>query len=191
MMSFFAVNTNPNMYAQTLEAISNWNNSTGKSLVGTMREQRNQARLMSVGIPLDNNISSELDTTLNNTVAKTLIANDGAVDACMAVPSVTAIPNINQTAGLYINSTTPITTQTIGEYNPSTNKYNITSDKYINSGITIQTGAPMVPGSLAGSSYQNLIPPNLNATYISKNLSPATYTVDEAISEVERCNCKG
>jgi hypothetical protein len=52
----YALNTNPNMYAQTLEAISNMTTVGGQSIVAMMRQERNQARLAAVGIPLDNNI---------------------------------------------------------------------------------------------------------------------------------------
>lgn len=52
----YALDTQPNMAAQTLEAISNLTNVTGQSIVGMMRENRNQTRLNLVGIPLDNNI---------------------------------------------------------------------------------------------------------------------------------------
>jgi hypothetical protein len=52
----YALSTQPNMVAQTLEAISDLTNVTGQSIVGMMRESRNQARLNLVGIPLDNNI---------------------------------------------------------------------------------------------------------------------------------------
>ena len=52
----YALSTQPNMAAQTLEAISDLTNVTGQSIVGMMRENRNQARLNLVGIPLDNNI---------------------------------------------------------------------------------------------------------------------------------------
>ena len=52
----YALDTQPNMAAQTLEAISNLINVTGQSIVGMMRENRNQTRLNLVGIPLDNNI---------------------------------------------------------------------------------------------------------------------------------------
>jgi hypothetical protein len=52
----YALDTQPNMAAQTLEAISDLTNTTGQSIVGMMRENRNQSRLNLVGIPLDNNI---------------------------------------------------------------------------------------------------------------------------------------
>jgi hypothetical protein len=56
----YALDTQPNMAAQTLEAISNLTNVTGQSIVGMMRENRNQTRLNLVGIPLDNNIPSDV-----------------------------------------------------------------------------------------------------------------------------------
>ena len=56
----YALDTQPNMAAQTLEAISDLTNVTGQSIVGLMRENRNQARLNLVGIPLDNNIPNNV-----------------------------------------------------------------------------------------------------------------------------------
>lgn len=73
----YALSTQPNMAAQTLEAISDLTNVTGQSIVGMMRENRNQARLNLVGIPLDNNIP---DTVPLN-----------AADAAPAYPADTSI----------------------------------------------------------------------------------------------------
>jgi len=56
----YALDTQPNMSAQTLEAISDLTNTTGQSIVAMMRENRNQSRLNLVGIPLDNNIPSNV-----------------------------------------------------------------------------------------------------------------------------------
>ena len=67
-------------------------------------------------------------------------------------------------------------------------------------GTVVDTGATVLdpsgpgvgrgyPGSFAGSLYGNLLPANLNALYTSNNLLPSTYTVNEAIDEVIRCNC--
>ena len=56
----YALDTQPNMAAQTLEAISDLTNVTGQSIVGMMRENRNQTRLNLVGIPLDNNIPNNV-----------------------------------------------------------------------------------------------------------------------------------
>jgi hypothetical protein len=49
-------------------------------------------------------------------------------------------------------------------------------------GIPINTGASLVPGSLAGSPYQNLLPTQLTQ-------QGATYSVPEAIDKVVECNC--
>jgi hypothetical protein len=53
----------------------------------------------------------------------------------------------------------------------------------------INLGSPIVPGSLAGNPYQNLIPPQLSVPFMSGILSTPTYTVADAIDEVVRCNC--
>jgi hypothetical protein len=46
-----------------------------------------------------------------------------------------------------------------------------------------------VPGSLAKSPYQTLIPPQLNTLFTSDVLLPAQYSVPEAIEQVIDCNC--
>jgi hypothetical protein len=51
----------------------------------------------------------------------------------------------------------------------------------------INTGKPIVPGSLAGNPYQ--ISPQLSVPFMSGILSTPTLTVPEAIDEVIRCNC--
>lgn len=69
-----AQDTRPHMAAQTLEAISNLGTVGGQSTVAQMRQERNQQRLISAGIPLDNNISTGLSSmdqktlTTNNTI---------------------------------------------------------------------------------------------------------------------------
>jgi hypothetical protein len=74
-----AKNTEPHMSAQTLEHISNLKNIGGQSVVGLMRESRNQDRLAEIGIELDNNIPDKLEVQLQ----KILLTNGvlpGAVD---------------------------------------------------------------------------------------------------------------
>lgn len=56
----YAKDTAANMSAATLEAISNLTLTSGQSIVGLMRQERNQDRLNLVGIELDNNISSTI-----------------------------------------------------------------------------------------------------------------------------------
>jgi len=53
----------------------------------------------------------------------------------------------------------------------------------------VDTGGPRVPGSLAKSPYQNMIPPQLNTLFTSDVLLPAQYSVVDAIEQVIDCNC--
>ena len=69
-----AKNTIPHMYSQTLEAISDFSTIGGESIVGMMRQERNQVRLQSIGLELDNNIPDETPED----VQQLLIANGTA-----------------------------------------------------------------------------------------------------------------
>jgi hypothetical protein len=135
-ISGYALNTKPNMYAQTLEAISNLDTQGGQSIVALMREFRNQVRLAEAGIPIDNTIPA----TLNRKDTSILIANS------------------------------PSNFSPYGYYNP-------VNESYIVNGSPVPVGKPIVLGSLAGSQYTNIVPPELNTLYTSnyfnwKYLSP-------------------
>lgn len=207
-------NTLPHMQAPTLEAISNWDTIGGQSLVAQMRQERNQDRLERAGIQLDNNIPDKL----NPVAAKILQANGTVplanplagvpadticgpyttpsiltviVDGDIAFPVPTGYYNqvddtfyvVNQVADsstIYGNMlTVPNCTDpvVVGPVIP------------IGPGTPEETGSPMIPGSLADSEYQNLVPPNLNTAYTGGTLTPSNYSVDEAIDEVIKCNC--
>jgi hypothetical protein len=78
-----AQDTKPHMSAQTLEAISNTSNVGGQSTIGMMRQERNQTRLQTVGIQLDNNMPSELTPA----ELKTLTTNGTLPGAVEGIPS--------------------------------------------------------------------------------------------------------
>ena len=157
----YATFTQPHMYSQTLEAIANYNTVGGRSIVAMLRESRNQARLQEAGIPLDNNIANKLTKQQESE----LIANGtlgGSVPATLATEIGSPVP--------------------FGYYDP-------VDDRYYSDGVAIDIGEAVEPGSFAGSRYSNLIPPQLSVIYASDILLPATYSVQEAIDEVIRCNC--
>jgi hypothetical protein len=167
----YATDTLPHMYAQTLEAIADLNTVGGQSIVGMMRQARNQARLSETGIALDNNIPGAIDPV----TAKTLMAN-GSVPA---------------PAGFTLPAMLPGTIPE-GYYNPNKNKYFNTDELAINSGdefvgTELDTGQAIEPGSLAGSRYQ--IPTNLSGPFTSRIVTPSAYSVAEAIDQVIKCNC--
>ena len=77
--------TRPHMSAQTLEAISDMSNIGGQSMVGMMRQERNQARLAKLGIDPDNNIPNAM-SPINY---KTVLAN-GTVGGAIPGSGITA-----------------------------------------------------------------------------------------------------
>lgn len=185
----YGKDTEPHMYAQTLENISNWDTVGGQSIVGMMRENRNQNRLTALGVSLDNNIIDKLPYEQQ----KVLIANG-------TLPTGTANPNIpsgstiaNPTTPFVPVTTTPSTPITIRDRVDITpqppGNINVGTGEYVIDGVPIDTGLTNIPGSFAGSPYSELISPNLNSWYTSSTLMPSTYTVNEAIDEVIRCNC--
>jgi hypothetical protein len=93
----YAKNTQPHMYAQTMENISDLQTPGGQSAVVSMRQQRNQERLTLLGIELDNNIEDKLPYDQQ----KILIANG-------SLPTGTTNPNIP--SGSTISTTTTTTT---------------------------------------------------------------------------------
>jgi len=196
----YALNTDPHMQAQSIEAMANICSPGGQSIVGMMREARNQARLTQVGISLDNNISDSIPVVEN----KTLLANGSINNTPPA-----KLSQVDCTTGNTVNS------NPYGFYDPADNNYYVTNPAYLggggisnvgnNNGWTgdgqvgggstpalpnaVDTGNATAYGSFAGSPYTNVIPANLNVLYTSNNLLPSTYTIPEAIDEVIRCNC--
>ena len=168
----FALNTDPHMQAQTIEAIANICSPGGQSIVGMMRESRNQARLTEVGIPLDNNVSDTITPVQN----KELVANGTVANSPPA-----KLAQVNCASGDEINP------DPYGVYDPNNNNYYVTNPNFGTS--KLDTGNAEALGSFAGSPYTNVIPTNLNVIYTSKNLLPSTYSISDAIAEVIRCNC--
>jgi hypothetical protein len=78
-----ALQTEPHMTAQTLEHISNMKNTGGQSVVGLMRQERNQVRLNEIGIELDNNLPS----ALSEQQEKMLLSNGTLPGAVEGIPS--------------------------------------------------------------------------------------------------------
>ena len=172
----FALNTDPHMQAQSIEAIANICSPGGQSIVGMMREARNQTRLNEIGVPLSNNINDGLPGGDN----KQLVANGSVANSAPAT-----LAQVNCETGDEINP------NPYGVYDPNNNDYYVTNPNFGGSKLApaVDTGNSEVVGSFAGSLYTNLVPSNLNVLYTSNNLLPSTYTISEAIDDVIRCNC--
>lgn len=198
----YAKNTEPHMYAQTLENISDLQTPGGQSAVVAMRQQRNQERLTLLGIPLDNNIQDKLPydqqkVLITNGTLPTGTTNSNIPSgSTISTDSVTR-PTTPATPGQQDPNGNPLVPAPIGIVDPDTGIFYPIDPDYGGQvpPIPIDTGNAFIPpdigtpGSFAGSPYPNLIPPELNTWYSSSTLYPSTYTVSQAIDEVVRCNC--
>lgn len=213
-LSGWAGQTEPHMYAQTIEAIADWNTDGGRSLVALLRELRNTERLTKIGVELDNNISD----TLSESEQKELIANGNSnlyTPTSVTDPQAYGYYDVDTDRYVLTNtdytstlSTTPSSAvfglgtdsstidsftsagaaiNPLGKIVPVSSNFSPLSVPY---GIVLDVGGPAVPGSFGGSPYQNLIDPNLNTVYTSKQLSSGTYTVGQSIAQVIDCNCQ-
>ena len=144
--------------------------------------------MSSVGITLDDNISDvfpiQFQTEL---IANGVISNGEEFPAYPAQIDAAGAEIVPIPAGIYdpvtedylLNGTTPTGGGGGGGGQTAGTQFRTPAP----------TGGPIVPGSLAGSPFSTLIPPQLDPIYTSDILLPATYAVSAAIEEVIRCNC--
>ena len=207
--------TEPNLSAQTLEAISNLTLVAGQSIVAAMRSDRNKARLIEAGITQDDNIPD----TLPEGETIELITNGAVGNSAPAYPfDVTPVGTYNPVTENYVTpagviigapetsvaavlgigtpDNLPIPSPDIGIGTPGISAVAIPEGEApfftgpgAGGGAGSQGGGPIVPGSLAGSPFTKLIPPALNPVYTSGTLLPAALTVAQAIEQVITCNC--
>jgi hypothetical protein len=123
----YSKRTEPHMYAQTIEAITDTCSTQGQSQVALMRSVRNQEKLLKAGIP----VSSSIPTTQNLLTTKILMGNGTVstakqgqgVPAGNATFTIPADPNVlsyNCSLNDGSNSVNPI-----GYYNPISNCYSV------------------------------------------------------------------
>ena len=180
----YAILTAPNLAAQNLEAISNLNLIAGQSIVAAMRAERNQVRLSEVGIVLDDNIP-DVTPSVNTGVNTGVSTLNSSVAAVLGIGTPDGLPVPSPDIG--------IGTQGISQVKiPSGSSpffYPPVTAAIVNAAS--QGGGPIVPGSLAGSPYTNLIPPALNPANPSftSSLLPSSISVAQAIEQVITCNC--
>lgn len=155
-----AQDTRPHMAAQTLESICNLDTLGGQSTVALMRQERNQQRLNSAGIPLDNNISSGMSSmdqktlTTNNTIPAGI--NNVIPSACLTL--------VNTSPEIYGNVTNGVT----GFTNPawSVNEFGGENLYPIPNGVYIPSDTNLVGEyipALSGNEYGTIggvTPPN-------------------------------
>ena len=155
----YGKNTEPHMYAQTIENISDLQTPGGQSAVASMRQQRNQDRLSLLGVPLDNNISDKLPyeqqkvliangrlptgTTNPNIPSGSTTANTTSTTSPTGTEVLTPIATANQTDA----NGEEITATPIGVYDPVSDTYLTTDPNFggQNPPAPLDNGAAFIP----------------------------------------------
>jgi hypothetical protein len=200
-----AQDTGPHMSAQTLEAVSNLNTTGGQSIVAMMRQERNQTRLQSAGIDLDNNI---LNVPSPSDI-KTLTTNGTISGAATGIVSPNGNTYTNPAWPANIQNGVTISPAPLGLYEPTTGFQptnnttpgditqilNGTQNPLVNPTIPVGPSANVAPTNsvviIAPPADQNpnSLPPNLDPNFINSALLPASPSINSAIHHVTTCNC--
>ncbi len=202
----FAANTLPHGPAQSLEMIADMCSSGGQSMIGLMRESRNQDRLAEVGIPLDNTIPN----TLSDTDVKELMAN-GTKCGATKESGVNAenglsfpVPAFPQTQNCDGDLMQPVKTTFYdtendalrrtessipGSIQPLLNDPNCSvvagPEIPIGASTLLSTG---IPNFVTGDEG-NVLPISLNVDFLNGILLPNQFDITQAIDKVIECNC--
>jgi len=204
-MTFISQDTRPHMDAQTLEAISDLDNIGGQSTVAKMREERNQARLMKIGIRPDNDIPSQpsdqdVKILMANGTVGAAVSNGGTDSAGINGYTLPAWPDNVKPAGYYDNGFQKTGDYAQGDVTPLLKGVdnNVENNIVPIVSTTIPSGPVIVPTSpidgiviiAPPSDYNpNNLPPTLDPNYTSSTMSPSTLSVKAAIEHVISCNC--
>lgn len=150
----YAKNTEPHMYSQTIENISNLQTPGGQSAVASMRQQRNQDRLTLLGIPLDNNIQDKLpyeqqkvliaNGRLPTGTTNSNIPSGATVSTSESVTETPIATPIQEDANGNVITATPI-----GIYDPYSDTYLLTDPNYGGQQIPtpLDNGAAFIPNA--------------------------------------------
>lgn len=202
----FAANTMPHGPAQSLEMMSDQCSVGGQSLIGMMRQERNQQRLDSIGITLDNNIPD----TMSEEDQRQIMANGTKCGAILGagIPAENGLsftmPAFPVTENCAEETLKPDKTTTYDDTEGALRKYEgsvpgsiapLLVDPPCNAiaGPEIPVGASILLGtgipSITEDETGNALPTLLNVDYTSGTLLPSQYDVPSAIDNVIECNC--
>lgn len=178
MMSTYAVDNSDGQNAKTLEAISNTAVIGGQSIIASMRESRNAARLGIVGTELDNNVGDNLDicaasamaVITNGRITSVTITSHGSGYTNATLPNIYVLP-----AGRGAKLTPVIA----ADGSISSIDIELSGNGYDFAELAIDPPPQCQPKDI----WTDIIPPEL------VNPASNSQTVQEAIDDVTVCNC--
>lgn len=184
--SEFAIDTLPHQTAQTLENIVNADTLGGQNIIALLRQNRNQSRLSSIGIPLSNEISNNI----TDTETRALLAN-GTI--------ATDINGLNNYTTPSWASTNPVPLGRYIQPYPGYEEVNAITTGDITP-ILLNIPNPVVATNVVIGPAERIrrnssvplggiYPPLLNPWYTSGILMSGRYTVEEALHSITECNC--
>jgi hypothetical protein len=178
----------------------------GQSIIGLMRESRNQDRLAEAGIPLDNTIPNTLSDDdikeLMGNGTKCGATNDGGVKADNGL----SFP-IPPFAGTESCDGAAMQPEKTNYYDPAEQSLRRTESSISgsiqpllnnpNCSVVAGPEIPVGPSTLLGTGIPNFItgdegnalPTNLNIDFINGILLPSQFNLGDAIDKVIECNC--
>jgi hypothetical protein len=212
-----AANTMPHGPAQSLEMLSDFCSVGGQSLVGMMRQERNQERLAEIGITLDNNIPNTMSPEdqrqilANGTkcgATQDTVDDDGNIIPGAGIQADNGLsftmPAFAATENCDNQILSPVKTTVYDNEEGALRKFQDSKPGTIApllenppcnaiAGPTIPIGESVLLGtgipSITDDETANVVPILLNIDFISGTLLPSQYDVPEAIDNVIECNC--
>ena len=128
-------------------------------------------------------MNNNIPEVLSNSLSSELIANGTLGQTNPESPGTPAYPNKPVDANDICNDNIS------GKYLTPEGYFDVQTTDYVIDGVAVNFGTPVVPGSLAGSPYVDLIPPELNTLYTSDVLLSSSPSISDAIENVINCNC--
>lgn len=212
-----AGNTMPHGAAQSLEMLIDPCSVGGQSLIGLMRQERNQERLDAIGIPLDNNIPNTMSEEdqrqilANGTkcgATKNTVDSEGNTIPGAGIQAENGLsftmPAFPLTQNCDNQTLKPDKTTLYDNEAGAIRKFNdnipgsidpLLIDPSCNAvaGPTIPIGDSILLGtgipSITDDETANVLPILLNVDFTNGTLLPSQYNVSSAIDNVIECNC--
>jgi hypothetical protein len=198
----FSHDTRPHMAAQTIEAISDFGTAGGQNIIALMRESRNKAKLMQMGLVQQNNLPTnmtedqQIQVTTNGVIQDSTSKTKGECSGyTMPAWPVTLDARDEPIApipvGIFLNgeyrAATALASGDIGPLLTDCGDIAVATVVPIESEEEELSDSPYIIS--VPEQFKTPIPSELDIAYISSTLLSSRLTIQEAIDKIIECNC--